>query len=401
MLRNGPMRPLSFPEPMSESSHGVQDRLSTRQTSPLAAPWLSVLIPVYNVEAYLRECVESVLQQLPQLQGPADRRVEVLLLNDASTDACAQLAEQLRQQWPDTIQVITHPSNQGLSAARNTLLEHAAGQYVWFLDSDDCLEPGAMAALQRVLQSDQPDVVLCDFRLWRAHEKLKHRLRCERHRHSFEIPKTLIASASAGRACSAGLVCDRAALLEGLFLSGQMHAWSKISKRILWQASAGQPALRFPVGMAFEDMATMPCLLLRAHSFVYVPEVWVAYRQRAGSILASMNRQKALDLGTALDGFARAYQHQAQAEPGLATDAVRFAIAHLAARNYVGALRALARSPAEGTAQAQAGLAQSFLNNSPLTAAQLLQQYLQRGWWARYWRARTALRGLPIKHHHG
>lgn len=385
---------------MTESLYALQDAQPAQQPLRHAVPWLSVLVPVYNVEAYLRECVESVMQQVQQLQGTAAAQIEVLLLNDASTDGSAQLAQQLCQQWPDTIQVIAHTHNQGLSAARNTLIEHARGQYLWFLDSDDCLEPGAIAALQRVVQHDQPDLVLCDFRLWRAKEKLKHRLRGERHRASFDVPKALRHApvAAAGRM---GLVSDRAALLEGLFLSGQMHAWSKISKRVLWQASADQPALRFPVGVAFEDMATMPCLLLRVHSFVYVPEVWVAYRQRAGSILASMNRQKGLDLGTALDAFAQLYQRQVRSEPSLATPAVHFAIAHLVARNYLGAMRALMRSHAEGATVPQAALAQSFLNNSPLTAAQLLQQYLQRGWWARYWRARSALSGLPTKHLHG
>lgn len=385
---------------MTESFYALQDSQPAQQPARQAVPWLSVLVPVYNVEAYLRECVESVMQQLQQLQGTAETQIEVLLLNDASTDGSAQLAQQLRQQWPDTIQVMAHTHNQGLSAARNTLIEHARGQYLWFLDSDDCMEPGAIAALQQVVHNHQPDLVLCDFRLWRAKEKLKHRLRGERHRHSFNVPKTL-RNAPVDAAGRMGLVRDRAALLEGLFLSGQMHAWSKISKRVLWQANADQPALRFPVGVAFEDMATMPSLLLRARSFVYVPEVWVAYRQRAGSILASMNRQKALDLAAALDAFAKAYQRQALIEPSLATAGVRFAIAHLAARNYLGAMRALARSPAEGAAPPQAALAQSFLHNSPLTAAQLLQQYLQRGWLARYWRARSALPGLPTKHLHG
>lgn len=353
-------------------------------------PWLSVLVPVYNVQAYLQECVASVMQQLP---APLEAGVELLLLDDASTDDSGRMAAQLQQQWPQTVRLIRHTHNQGLSAARNTLLDHASGRYVWFLDSDDCLMPGSVASLKQVVEMQEPDVVLCDFRLWRDKEKLKHRLRGERHRHSFE--RSVLPAANA-----TGLVQDQAALLTGMFLSGQMHAWSKISKRSLWQASPAQAALRFPVGMAFEDMAAMPRLLLRSRSFVYVPEVWVAYRQRAGSILSSMNSQKALDLGAALDGFAQDYQAQALAEPALATPAVRFAIAHLAARNYLGALRALQRSADAVSAEQRRALAQSFFNNSPLTAAQLLQHYLRRGWWARYWRARTGLQDLQRGENH-
>lgn len=381
---------------MTEPSPAVHQPVPasvSRQTTD--SPWLSVLVPVYNVEAYLRECIESVMRPL---QALADEQVEVLLLNDASTDSSAQIASQLQQQWPRTVRVIEHAHNQGLSAARNTLLDHAQGRYVWFLDSDDCLMPGAIAALKQVLEAQQPDVVLCDFRLWREPEKLKHRLRGERHRHSFTHSLTAKARP---RHAGALQIPDQAALLEGLFLSGQMHAWSKISKRSLWQAGAGQSALRFPVGMAFEDMATMPRLLLRAHSSVYVPEVWLAYRQRAGSILSSMNRQKALDLGAALDGFAQEYPACTAREPALATPAVRFSIAHLAARNYLGALRALQRSADPVSAAQREALAHSFVTTSPLTPEKLLQQYLRRGWWARYWRARAGLLNLQKDLNHG
>lgn len=368
----------------------LQDLTATSPTTTAASPWLSVLVPVFNVQVYLRESIESVLQQLP---NPADGSVEILLLDDASTDDSAQIAAQLQQQWPQAVHVLQHPQNRGISAARNSLLEHAQGQYLWFLDSDDCLMPGALATLKQVVDAHQPDIVMCDFRLWRTREKLKHRLRGERHRHSFApVP---------ARNAATVLVQDQAALLSGMLLSGQLHPWSKITKRSLWQATATLDAVRFPAVLSFEDMAAIPRVLLRARSFVYIPEVWIAYRQREGSLLASMNAQKALNLGAALDVFGQEYQACAAAQPELASPAVRFAIAHLAARNYLGSLRALQRSGAEVTTAQRRALANSFLNTSPLSVAQLQQQYLRRGWWARYWRARSQLQDLQKDASHG
>ncbi|THU01464.1 glycosyltransferase family 2 protein [Lampropedia puyangensis] len=333
--------------------------------------WLSVLIPVYNVQAYLRECVESIMQQ-------ASTGVEVLLFDDASTDDSAHIALQLQQQWPQAIRILGHERNLGISAVRNALLCHAQGEYLWFVDSDDALQPGAIRALQQVVQQSSPDVVLCDFRMWRNREKFKHRLRGERHCRSFVGPH--------GR-----LVHDTAALIEGLFLAGQMHPWSKITKRSLWQADATSDPLQFPVGAYFEDMATMPRVLLRAQSFVYVPEVWVAYRQREGSILSSLSPAKAFDLGMALDAFGADYLRQVKVNGALAAPGVQFAIAHLAARNYMSALRIGERGQVAFSATQRNRMVEVFLQASALSVPQLFQHYLRRGWWARYLRARRPL----------
>lgn len=336
-------------------------------------PWLSVLVPVYNVQDYLGECIASLMPQLEGVPG-----VQVLLLDDASSDGSAALAQQLQARWPGALQLLRHPHNQGLSAARNSLLAASSGAYIWFLDSDDFLQPGAIASLRQAIQSHAPDLVLCDFSLWRAQPRLKHRLRGEAHRRSFHGPART-------------LLRDRTALLQGMLLGGQMHAWSKIARRELWQG------LQFPPGAYFEDMATMPRLLLRARSAIHVPEPWVAYRQRAGSILSGMNAAKAADLSRALRPFVQDWRHCAQAEPQLASDAMRFAIAHLAARNYLGALRALQRA-APPPAQAQAlarQFAQDYLACSPLPPAALLHGYLRRGWLLRYARTRQAVLAAP------
>ncbi len=328
-----------------------------------ARPWLSLLIPVYNVEAWLRACLASVLSQ-------ADAGVEILMLDDVSTDGSAALMQTLAEENPGRLTLLRHQRNSGLSAARNTLLEASRGEYLWFLDSDDELMPGAIADLVAIVQGHAPDLVLCDFRTLRERMKRKHVWRGELHRSSFDGPGDRLLS-------------DRSALLQGLFALGQLHSWSKISRRALWGDD-----LRFPVGRYYEDMYTTPALALRATSYVYAPRVWVGYRQRGGSILATLSPRKIDDMMQALAGLPARLDAQ---QPPIGT-AARFALANYAGRGFVSAARFMARH-ADGAALARC--LQQFQANSPLSAAALLRAYLARGWLWRacrlhYWLRRAA-----------
>ena len=92
---------------------------------------ISVIIPIYKVESYLRECVESVLRQTYQ-------NLEIILVDDGSPDSCPQICEEYAI-FDKRIKVI-HKKNGGLSSARNEGFKHATGEYVLFLDSDDYWE---------------------------------------------------------------------------------------------------------------------------------------------------------------------------------------------------------------------------------------------------------------------
>lgn len=334
--------------------------------APPLQPWLSVLIPVYNVQDYLEECVESVMAQWPN-GDPAAQAIEVLLLDDCSTDGSASLMQALAARWPGRLTLLRHAANAGLSAARNTMIDAARGDYLWFLDSDDKLLPGAIAQLHAVVLQHPVDVVVCDFQVWRARERLKHRMRGERHRRTF-----------AGAAGSPQR--DGRLLAAGLLRTGQLHAWSKISRRALWAGG-----LRFPAGRYFEDLATMPQLALLAQSFFYVDRPWVAYRQRDGSILSSMNLRKAHDQSAALAGFLAAYAAAHGNHP--LPDSLRFALAHQCARSLIGAQRSLPRwaelEPRAALQAASDRFRQDFAQASPMTLSELLRAYLLRGWWLR------------------
>ena len=321
-----------------------------------AAPslWLSILIPVYNVEAYLAECVESVIQQ-----ADANAGVEILLLDDCSTDSSATVMQKLETRWPGRLHLLRHSHNQGISVARNTMIEAAQGEYLWFLDSDDKLLSGAIPGLRAIIQQHHPDMVLCDFQVWPS---LRRR---ELHRSSFLGP---------ARTCSN----DTGKLLCGLLLQGQWHAWSKISRRELWKI----PELKFPVGKYYEDIATMSILGLRTRSFYYEPTPWVAYRQHPESITASFTPRKIEDYSQGLGQFSR----QLRATSYIHDPDIQFALANRTAQTLISAMGFLSRltliEPSDRVALVHT-LGQHFMAHSPLDPQALSRAYLVRFWWKR------------------
>ena len=113
---------------------------------------VSVIMPAYNSEVYIRESIDSVLAQ-------SFTDFELLVVDDGSTDATATIVESFTDQ---RIRLIRQPSR-GVSVARNTGLEAARGQFITFLDSDDLYYPDFLNTLFRLIQSMKTDMVFCDF----------------------------------------------------------------------------------------------------------------------------------------------------------------------------------------------------------------------------------------------
>lgn len=117
---------------------------------------VSVIVPVYNVEAYLSECVESLLSQTYQ-------NLEVILVDDASPDKCPQICDRYAQK-DARVKVIHKTTNAGLGEARNTGLEYASGMYVYFADSDDWLEPKMLETMVHAMEQQEADLVMGGFK---------------------------------------------------------------------------------------------------------------------------------------------------------------------------------------------------------------------------------------------
>lgn len=115
----------------------------------------SVLIPVYNVEKYICECVESVLKQ--NFSG-----FEIVLVDDGSTDSSGKICDEFASEFPDKIRVI-HKSNEGLLIARRTGIKNAKGDYFVFLDSDDYMLEGSLDKLNVTIDKYDCDMILYNY----------------------------------------------------------------------------------------------------------------------------------------------------------------------------------------------------------------------------------------------
>lgn len=116
-------------------------------------PLVSIIIPVYNVENYLRECVDSALNQ-------TYKNLEIILVDDGSTDSSGKICDEYIEK-DERISVI-HKTNGGLSDARNTGFKQSSGKYVYFLDSDDYIAENTIETLVLIAEKDNSDIVFFD-----------------------------------------------------------------------------------------------------------------------------------------------------------------------------------------------------------------------------------------------
>lgn len=111
---------------------------------------VTVIVPVYNTERYLDECITSLISQTEDFD-------EIILINDGSTDGSREICEKYRSQYPNI--ALFNQSNKGLAAARNAGMKKAGGNYILFVDSDDYMAPDACACIKRALRAKATEVL--------------------------------------------------------------------------------------------------------------------------------------------------------------------------------------------------------------------------------------------------
>ncbi|MGW2462222.1 bifunctional glycosyltransferase/CDP-glycerol:glycerophosphate glycerophosphotransferase [Streptomyces sp. NPDC001761] len=222
-------------------------------------PRFSVIVPAYKVQAYLPECLDSVLSQsFPDL--------ELIAVDDRSPDACGAIIDEYAAR--DTrVKPVHLAVNQGLGRARNAGLAEAAGDYLVFLDGDDTLTPDALRAVaDRLKETGDPDVLVFDYaRTYWDGTRVRNRLAAELTEQG-PAPFRLE---------------DRPGLLRVL-----MVAWNKAYRREF----VTEHGFTFPPGYYEDTPWTFP-VLLTAESLATLDRVCVHYRQRRrGSILGTTSR---------------------------------------------------------------------------------------------------------------
>ena len=227
---------------------------------------ISIIVPVYKVEEYLPQCVDSVL-------GQTYRNLEVILVDDGSPDGCPALCDEYAK--ADSRVRVIHKPNGGLSDARNAGLQQATGEYVLFLDGDDLWDdPEALQRLVERASQTNPDVLNFSYAKFVEGE---------------EKGTSYFGQAAA---MPAGL-SSRKEQLEYLTAHNLIiaSACNKMIRRTLFTN-----ALFFERGVFSEDIEWSARLISVAQSFDFVPDCFYCYRQRPGSISHSISLRNCQDV---------------------------------------------------------------------------------------------------------
>lgn len=233
--------------------------LSKLYNQSMNSPLISVIIPVYNVESFLRQCVDSVLRQTYS-------NLEIILVDDGSLDNSGAICDSYAT-IDSRIKVI-HKINGGLSAARNAGLDVFQAEYVMFVDSDDIVHPRFVELLFN--QIHNVDLVFCRYSTFQetevpvfseieSHPGLKMEgVKLLKNLRSFEYPASVI-------------------------------SWNKLYRAFLWNE------LRFPIGKIHEDEFVVHHLLDKVHELIFVSTPLYYYRQRNSSLMSTVaNSRKSL-----------------------------------------------------------------------------------------------------------
>jgi len=218
-------------------------------------PLISIIVPVYKVELYLKACIDSIVAQ-------TYTNLEIILVDDGSPDKCPEICDEYAKH--DNRIKVVHQKNGGLSAARNAGIDIAKGMYLSFVDSDDVLHPEFIEALFCSLFLRKKCVSVCAFRPF--YKNNLGDLTCVRKSGRLTTLESLLEQNSS----------------MNTFLSMECNSvCNKLFSTDLFET------IRFPMGKLYEDVATTHKLLFDAEFIYYVPMQLYNYRVRDDSIMGS------------------------------------------------------------------------------------------------------------------
>ncbi|WP_240138369.1 bifunctional glycosyltransferase/CDP-glycerol:glycerophosphate glycerophosphotransferase [Streptomyces sp. MUM 178J] len=226
----------------------------------MSKPRISVIVPIYQVQSFLRECLDSILEQ-------SFRDIEVIAVNDRSPDRCGEIVDEYAEA-DERVRALHLPENVGLGRARNAGMEIARGDYLFFLDSDDTLTPGSLQLIaDRLAQTSDPDVLI------------------------FDYARTFWWGAATRNSLASVFQMEGPEVFTAKqrpeFLNLLMVVWNKVYRRDFVE----QRGFQFPPGYYEDTPWTFP-VLMSADRIAALDHVVVHYRQRRqGNILRTVSRK--------------------------------------------------------------------------------------------------------------
>lgn len=205
---------------------------------------ISIIIPVYQVEKYLRKCLDSVIAQ-------TFSDLEIILIDDGSTDSSGEICNEYATK--DSRIKVIHQENQGLSASRNVGLDIARGDFIGFVDSDDYIEPAMFENLYQAALKNNADIVICNF--IKADDVGKN-LICSDFGNQTEDSKDFVKK-------------------DGIRYN---YVWHKLYRKHLFKT------IRFPEDKLWEDLFVMHNIFWTAKKITFIPYIGYNYLQHTQSI---------------------------------------------------------------------------------------------------------------------
>lgn len=237
---------------------------------------ISIVIPVYNGENYIRPCLDSVLNQTL-------KEIEVIVINDASTDKTNEILQEYVDKYKDMVKVVQNKQNVGQGKARNIGISIASGEFITFVDSDDKIEKSMLETMYQTAIKENADLILCDYYEIIATKKEQKKLIPQR---TEDIKKDYIVSAAS--------------------------PWCKLIKTELLTKNN----LYFLETGAYEDISIIPVLSVYANKIIYIEEPLYKYYIRPGSTMRqNVFNDKLLSIYEALENIRNCFKNIEMLEP--------------------------------------------------------------------------------------
>ncbi|MED3820740.1 glycosyltransferase [Priestia aryabhattai] len=230
---------------------------------------ISIIVPVYNVEKYLQRCIKSLIEQ-------TYKNIEIILVNDGSTDGCKEVCESYKK--IDSRIILINKENGGLSSARNVGLDAATGEYLAFVDSDDWISTNMYEVLMKLAEQHDADISECSYLKTPSEEPFTNSEIQNKHTPVIIVKNNLEAS-----------------LLHFENKWFQQVVWNKLYRRNLFHK------VRFPIGKVHEDEFITYKLIYESKKLVSTTQKLYFYFERSNSIMGKGFSLKTLDRLEAFD----------------------------------------------------------------------------------------------------
>lgn len=219
-------------------------------------PFFSIIIPVYNTKKFLPSCVDSVLSQ-------TFKDFEMILVDDGSTDGSSDLCNSLAAENPSVVRVF-HKENEGVIATRCFGVERTTGEFVLFLDADDCYRANALELVRKAIVDNSADIVMFDY--------------------SSDVN---FSSGTMDVSFETNCVLEKRTVYREFFKRSINSIWNKAFARKL--APSKEHLSKYLDVKVGEDAIQTGCVLREAERIVYIDEVLYFYRQHEESVMHSYN----------------------------------------------------------------------------------------------------------------